>query len=323
MFDIIDLQHFHLLRPYWLLILIPLAVIVRAFSLQNDPLTLWKKLMSAEILQQLTIKGNIRDWISPTNLLAVLAIISCIILVGPTWQQQPSLFSEDKSALIIALDVSQSMDQNDIQPSRLLRAKQKILELLALRGDSNTALIAYAGSAHIVMPISKDREMIRHFIDSLDHHIIPKLGKLPQSVLPLTEQLLQTTQVSGSLVIVGDGATDETIASFSRYFNNKQHQLIVWAMGKPVQTLDSAKKSPEIIPMQLTKLAELAENSNGTLVVMSHDKKDVNRVNKLVTNNLILSDDNSQPWYDAGYPLVFLIAAVFLFWFRRGWTLQW
>ena len=54
------------------------------------------------------------------------------------------------------------------QPSRLLRAKQKILELMAIRGDVNTALIAYSGTAHTVMPITNDSEMIRHFLAALE-----------------------------------------------------------------------------------------------------------------------------------------------------------
>jgi Ca-activated chloride channel family protein len=78
-----------------------------------------------------------------------------------------------------------------------------------------------------------------------------------------------------------------------------------------------------IIPMQLGLLSQLAEESNGQLVVMSHDKQDIEQVNRYINNNLIIVDDESRPWHDAGYPLVFVIAALFLLWFRRGWTLQW
>ncbi|PKG81674.1 hypothetical protein CXF85_17015 [Colwellia sp. 75C3] len=319
-----SMQHFHFLRPYWLLAFIIIVYIIRAFSLRDDNLAQWRSLMSAEILSSLTVNGNNNNWLSPQKMSIILAIPLCIVLMGPTWQQQPSPFSENNAALIIALDVSQTMEQGDVQPSRLLRAKQKIIELLELRGDSKTALVAFAGSAHIVMPITNDREMIRHFLDALDEKVMPVSGKLPETILPLVDKLLATTSVPGTVLLVGDGATSNTVSAFQDFFDKKSAQLLIWGIGKSAQSAQEPDTiSTDIIPLQLEQLKALTNESNGRLILMSNDDSDVKRVNNYIKHNLVIVDDNSRPWHDSGYPMVFVVAGIFLFWFRKGWTLQW
>ncbi|PKI17555.1 VWA domain-containing protein [Colwellia sp. 12G3] len=317
-----SMQHFHFLRPYWLLAFIIIVYIIRSFSLRDDSLAQWRSLMSAQVLSHLTVSGNNNNWLSPKKMSIILSIPLCIVLMGPTWQQQASPFSENNAALIIALDVSQTMEQGDVQPSRLLRAKQKIIELLALRGDSKTALVAFAGSAHVVMPITNDREMIRHFLDALNEKIMPVSGKLPETILPLVDNFLATTTVPGTVLLVGDGATSNTISAFKDYFGKQSAQLLIWGIGKSLEE-ESEPLTTDIIPLQLEQLKSLSNESHGRLILMSNDNSDVERVNHYIKHNLVILDDNSTPWHDAGYPLLFVVAGIFLLWFRKGWTLQW
>jgi len=323
-FSFTNLQHFHFLRPWWLVSFVVLIFILRFFSQRDDTLSLWRKVMSAKMLNTLTVRGNTSHWLSPQKLSLIISLPLCLVLMGPTWQQQPSPFSENNAALVIALDVSQTMEQGDVQPSRLLRAKQKILQLLKLRGDTKTALVAFSGSAHVVMPITNDQQMIRHFLDSLSQKLMPVQGKLPQSVLPVTEQLLSSSSVPGTLLIIGDGASSETSEQFGKYFQANgalsRHQLIVWAIGQKANQLAA---DTNIIPMQYEQLNALANQSNGRLVTMTVDEQDISQVNRYIEHNLVIIDDESRPWLDSGYPLTFIIALLFLFWFRKGWTLQW
>ena len=98
-------------------------------------------------------------------------------MAGPSWERRSSPFTEDEAALVIALDVSGSMDQEDVQPSRLERAKQKIHDLLKSRGGARTGLIVFAGTAHTVIPLSNDPEIIRNFLDAIETAIMPRPGK--------------------------------------------------------------------------------------------------------------------------------------------------
>ncbi|MBQ4891615.1 hypothetical protein A9267_02935 [Shewanella sp. UCD-FRSSP16_17] len=318
---LIQLQHFHLLRPWWLLALLPLAYIVYRLKYRQDNLVNWHEHMSAKILQTLTVKGDNQRVISPLNLTIVLGIISVLVLVGPTWKQQPSPFTEDKSALIIALDLSETMEQTDVLPTRLTRAKQKVIELLAVRGDANTALIAYTGSAHTVMPITNDSKMIKQFLDSLSFKIMPNSGKQPQTVLPIANGLLEATQTPGTILFITDGTSDNAFSAFGTYFSKAQHQLVVWAIGR--DNASSLESGSTIIPMQQERLETLTDKAGGRIVILTDDKQDIEKVNGYINNNLVISEDESRPWLDAGYWLVYIIAAIYLLWFRRGWTLQW
>ena len=322
-----SMQHFHFLRPYWLLAFVIIYYIIRAFSLRDDSLAQWRSLMSKQVLTHLTVSGNNNHWLSPQKMSLILALPLCIVLMGPTWQQQPSPFSENNAPLVIALDVSKTMEQGDVQPSRLLRAKQKVIELLELRGDSKTALIAFSGSAHVVMPITNDREMIRHFLDALSEKIMPVSGKLPETILPLADNLLASSAVPGTVLLIGDGATNNTVTAFKEFFATQSAQLIVWGIGQSTTAEQSIIALDElvtdVIPMQLEQLKALSSESDGRLVLMSNDNSDVKRVNNYIKHNLVIVDDNSRPWHDSGYPLVFVVAFIFLFWFRKGWTLQW
>lgn len=318
----LDFQHFHFLRPGYILAFIMLVIILHFFSQREDSLAMWRKLMSKNILNSLTVKGSNYHRFSPQKLSFALAVVVTIILMGPTWKQQPSPFSQNNAALIIVLDVSTTMTQTDVQPSRLLRAKQKIIELLNLRGDTNTALIAFSGSAHTVMPITNDREMIRLFLDVLDPELMPIAGKLPQSSLPIIEQLLKPTKVPGTVLLLTDSANNQASQAFSDFFAKQPHQLIVWGFGKS-QTDQDFDNASNIIPTQLAQLQNLAKHSHGKLITMSVDKSDINDVNRYIEHNLVVVDDKSRPWLDAGYGFVFLASLIFLFWFRKGWTLQW
>lgn len=317
-------QHFHFLRPYWLVTFIIMFLILRYFGDRDDTLAMWRKVMSTKMLNTLTVKGNTSYWLSPQKLSLILSLPICIVLMGPTWQQQPSPFSENNAALVIALDVSTTMEQSDVQPSRLLRAKQKILQLLNMRGDTKTALIAYAGSAHVVMPITNDQKMIQHFLDTLSSKLMPVQGKRVETVLPLTKKLLSASTVPGTLLVIGDGASQQSSEQFSQYFSNngplQGNQMIMWTIGKSPSEIDS---DSNIIPMQQAQLNALASSSHGRLVNMTIDAQDVAEVNRFIEHNLVIVDDKSRPWLDSGYPLTFVVGFIFLFWFRRGWTLQW
>ena len=65
---------------------------------------------------------------------------------------------------MIVLALSTSMDQADVAPTRLERAKQKIRDLLGVRAGARSGLIAYAGTAHLVMPLTDDRSVIEPFL---------------------------------------------------------------------------------------------------------------------------------------------------------------
>ena len=99
-------------------------------------------------------------WLAPRHVLALTLALACIALAGPTWQRVRPPFVEDRAPLVIAVDLSPSMNAIDVAPTRLARAKQKVRDLLALRAGARTALVAYTGDAHVVLPFTDDPKML-------------------------------------------------------------------------------------------------------------------------------------------------------------------
>ncbi|WOH38634.1 VWA domain-containing protein [Thalassotalea fonticola] len=316
-----QLADFHFIRPWWLLAIIPLYLFMRFVVKSEDSLSQWQDHMSDTMIYHLAIKEQQKRRLTPKKLFMLFAVLITLVMAGPTWQQQPTPFFTDESVLIIGLDVSASMNSSDVQPSRLLRAKQKVNEVLQKRGDAKTALIAFAGSAHVAMPITQDKEMIRHFLDVLDSSIMPASGKVPQSVLPAAETLLAQVKAPSSILLLTDQTNQLAVNGFKNLLTGTPHQMVVWAIGEnPDSGLAS---STGLSASDLSLLEELANAGNGNMVPFTHNSDDVEMVLRSLNNTLQNVDDNSLPWFDAGYLLLFLLIPLQALWFRKGWTMQW
>lgn len=326
MFSWESLQYFHFLRPLWLLGGLPFVVLILLQLRRRDVFSQWRLVIADHLLPRMIVERDDNHWFGPIGATGLLTVLLFVALAGPSWEKRPSPFSEDNAALIIALDLSESMNQGDIQPSRLQRAKQKILDLLSMRGDAYTGLIAYASTAHTVIPLSNDRQIIGHFLDVMSSNMMPRPGKSPQAILPVVQKLLKEVTVPVTVLVVGDGATEQTIRAFEAFFESSPHQLLVWGVGMTQQELDDRVTegySASIIAVQDSMLKRLASLADGYYQPMTIDKSDVQRIYQRVDNYFLLAEDDSRPWVDAGYYLVFPIMAIFLLWFRKGWTLQW
>src|SRR5262249_4015088 len=139
---------FHLLRPWWLLALVPTALVLALILRRDRPEVQWGGVIAPHLLKHLIVTPQGRWRIRPVWLVGAALALPIVGLAGPTWRREPPPFVEDKAPLMIALDVSASMGQPDVPPTRLERAKQKVRDLLAARAGARTGLIAYAGTAH-------------------------------------------------------------------------------------------------------------------------------------------------------------------------------
>ena len=139
----------------------------------------------------------------------------CLACDGwPDLEARTSPFTEDQAPLVIALDVSSSMEMTDIQPSRLQRAQQKVRDLLAERSGARTALLAYAGSAHMVLPLTDDPNILEMYVEALSPAIMPEQGKDAAKALDLAQEMLAKEEVPGTILFLTDGISKESASGF-------------------------------------------------------------------------------------------------------------
>ena len=168
-------EAFHFLRPWWLLALLPAALFLWLILRREHGERRWEKTIAPHLLKHLLVGRDDRRAFRPAYLVTAVLALGIVGAAGPTWRREPPPFTQDQAPLVIALDVSQSMAGTDIKPSRLERAKQKIRDLLTARAGARTGLIAYAGTAHLVMPPTDDPAVIEPFLAALS--VEPDAGR--------------------------------------------------------------------------------------------------------------------------------------------------
>ncbi|MDZ4153438.1 MAG: hypothetical protein U1E01_20370, partial [Methylicorpusculum sp.] len=125
-----NLTDLHFIRPYWLLSLIPYLVILLALLKNKLQQGNWTQVCDAELLPYLLQQKVVKQSRLPLTAGAIAGLLSIFALAGPTWQRLPSPVFKNDSAVVIALDISRTMDAQDIKPSRLIRARYKIADIL-------------------------------------------------------------------------------------------------------------------------------------------------------------------------------------------------
>ncbi|MCW8332585.1 vWA domain-containing protein [Vibrio paucivorans] len=307
------ISQFHFIRPLWLITLIPLCIVfyLRLHEGNDNQLA---ELLPAHLKAALTVNGQGWKRQLPLKVLFVGLLFLVVVCAGPTWQRTASPFGEDKATLSIVLDVSESMKQQDVAPSRLERAKHKVHDLLETREGGRTGLIVYSGSAHTVMPPTQDKRVFAPFLAAIDSDVMPVGGKSAEKALPIIKD--QLVDLPGSTVLlISDGVTPSTIEHFKRYFSEHESQLLILAMGNP--TIDTQR------PLDMASLDKLADVTNGRLVEVTIDSTDIDALGRFVERHMQMNGDSAMPWEDMGYLLLFPAALLLMLWFRKGWLVQW
>ena len=146
------LSQFHFLRPEWLWLLLPLVLLLGVLWRRSRAGSGWSQVISADLLPHLMEQRLTRRQKLPLAALALGWLAATLALAGPSWEKLPQPVQKKQDALVILLDLSLSVLARDIQPSRLERSRLKLLDLLAQRSEGVTALVAWAGDAHVVSP---------------------------------------------------------------------------------------------------------------------------------------------------------------------------
>ncbi len=319
MIDLNQFTYFHFLRPWWLLVFIPLVLTLWYLRTVQSPVGKWRKAIAPHLLKVLLIRHGRANWFNPVNVSLLSIILGVLALAGPSWEQYPSPFSEDISPLVIVLDVSPSMQQQDIQPNRLERAKQKVQDLQELRAGGRVGLIVFSGSAHSVIPLTNDPDVVKNFLNAVVPEMMPRRGKFPEKALPIADRMLRDSPVPGTILLIGDGISTQTATAFKAYFSEQYHQLLVFGIGR--ESFEGRDES--FIPLERSSLEKLASESGGFYQSLTLDTTDVERIIRRVNNHLVIVDDSTHLWIDAGYYLLYPFALILLLWFRKGWTLHW
>lgn len=221
---------FHFLRPWWWYALLPAAILLALLWKRRLGRGAWREFCDAELLpfilqDQPTTGRNYR-----LPLAAAAVLLTVLALAGPTWQRLPGPAFRNESALVIALDLSRSMDATDIKPSRIAKARYKIADLLKQRKDGQTALLVYGGDAFTVTPLTNDVATIDSQLTALTTDIMPSPGtNAGIAIRKAVELLQQAGLVQGHILLVSDGVDSDSAALAEQWLG--RYRLSVLGIG--------------------------------------------------------------------------------------------
>jgi len=324
---------FHFLRPEWLWA-VPLVLACTVLLARRQlGAGSWQHVVQASLApyvlsRSATRRSDYRWW-----LLGLCGVIAVIALAGPAWQriEQP-VFRSDQ-ALVVALDLSRSMDAQDIAPSRLMRARLKILDMLERRRSGQTALVVYSANAFTVTPLTTDTDTIAALVNSLSTDIMPSRGSYPIAAISKGKQLLeQAGAVIGEVLLVTDGSSSPAAERIARDLKESGYTLSVLAVGTsegaPIPRLSGGFVTDQSGNIAVPKLEErslrgLAAAGGGRFSMLSTDDRDLDYLLSGEAGRQQASDDSlsTDHWREEGPWLVLLLLPLAAMAFRRGWVI--
>ena len=324
----------HFLRPEWLWA-IP-AVIVGAILLARRQLGpgSWQKVVDPALAPHVLSgssnrKSDLRWW-----LLGIGGVVAALSLAGPAWEriEQP-VFRSDQ-ALVVALDLSRSMDAQDVSPSRMLRARLKILDILERRASGQTALIVYSSNAFTVAPLTTDTDTIAALVNSLSTDIMPSRGSYPTAAIYKGQQLLEQAGAAvGEVLLITDGGSSPAAERAARDLLDAGYTLSVLGVGTgegaPIPKLSGGFVTDQagriaVARLEERGLRELSMSGGGRYATWSSDGRDLDYLMAGEVGTRKASDDAlaTDQWREEGPWLALLLLPLGALAFRRGWVVM-
>lgn len=320
----------HFIRPelLWLLpVVLPLILLAwRKQSSGGD----WAKAIDSELLPHLVASEG-----SSGSRLRQLWWLALPLLVfgasGPSLERTELPVFEKSDALVIVLDLSRSMWATDTQPSRIRRARQKVMDVLDLRSEGVTGMVVFAGDAHVVTPLTDDTRTIENLLSALAPDIMPLPGSNATEALGLAASLLETSGLTnGSVLLITDGLPKLSTSQVSDLLKPVGAALSILIVGTetgaPIPLPDGGflrDNSDQIVIPAVDKrmIQQIASNLDARSASVSVDSSDLTYLLS-GTESSMTSDDSlerkTDTWVDLGYWLAIAAALLLLPLFRRG-----
>jgi len=192
-----------------LLAIVPLMLllfVLASYLRQRD----WKAFGDISLLRQLApefSKGRL--WLK--MILAMLAFTFLILaLANPLIGKEKTKAKKRGIDVMVAIDVSKSMMAEDVAPSRLLRARQFVSNMLDKMKGNRVGLIVFAGNAYLQMPLTADHSAAKLFLRSISPEIVPTQGTAIADAIRIAREAFEKKEKRyKALIIITDGEDHE------------------------------------------------------------------------------------------------------------------
>lgn len=333
---------FHFAEPQWLpaLLLIPLVWgmyrLFRANTRQGQRL---RDFADAHLLPHLledhrAATGGLSALRSLT-LWSVIWACAVLAMAGPRWDYTDTKVYRPASELIILLDLSRSMDVADVKPSRLVRARQEIGDVLHYSEGVNIGLVAFAKIPHMIAPLTDDRQTLMRLLPSINTELVHTQGSRLVQALDMAGRMLSLDQakIERHILILSDGGYEDPEAQIYRALRAltdrgvRVHVMGVGTpQGGPVPNGQGGfyrgrTGSPIMAPADFARLRSIARDGQGLYLDATYQQDDTRGFLAEIGVGQVDEQNGERvirQWEERFY--IFLLPGLLLIltWFRRG-----
>jgi Ca-activated chloride channel family protein len=320
---------FHFIRPLWLIALLPAAVVFVLFLKHRFNRGNWATVCDEALMPYILEEGETTKSYGMLAVLMSAAILGIVAMAGPTWERLETPTFTSDAALVIALDLSPTMNATDIKPSRLARAKFKIADILRQRKDGLTALVVYSADAFTVTPLTNDIATIENQLSALESSIMPAAGKNTVAALQQSVNLLaQAGQQEGDVLLITDAIENDDVLDKDTMASYRLSVLGVGtADGGPVKMerggfLKDNQGNIVLARLKAAQLSAIAQQRKGRYHTMTADDRDIksfiNFFDRTTNANIEQESGVIEQWNDLGAWLLLLALPLAALSFRKG-----
>ncbi|RDI56882.1 VWA domain-containing protein [Flavobacterium glaciei] len=324
----------------YLLFILPLVVLVFLFNLY------WKRKKQREfgdleMVKKLSPESSV---FKPVLKLVVmlLALTGLIFgLVNPKIGTKMETVKREGIDIVFAVDVSKSMLAEDVAPNRLDKSKQIVSQIINQLGSDRIGIVAYAGSAFPVLPITTDYSVAKMFLQSMNTDMVSSVGTSFNEAIKLSSTYFDDKKTSKLLIMISDGEDHNEGADEAAEEASKLGiKIITIGVGtekggtiplKRNGIIEGFKKDnnnevviTKLVPESLTAIAKATKggyvNGNNTKEVLEYVKNALNNIQKTEFEATEMADFQSQFQWFLGFAFVFLFLDVFLLERKTSWV---
>ena len=324
----------HFIRPEWLLALLPLGIILWTLWRQHATNSAWNRYIAPHLAKILVTEGSQKSR-RPLYILAFSWFIAVLALAGPALNKQSLPVFAAEQGRVLVMDMSVSMFATDLAPNRLTQAKFRATDLLRGLKEGETGLIAFAGDAFTISPLTRDTGTLLNLLPTLSPEIMPVLGSNLAAALTQAKNLLaQGGHLRGDIIVMTDGITPKQFDEANSALSGSQYRLAIMGFGSPQgapirlpdgQLQRDSSNEVVVAKTDFGLLQKLADNHSGTMIPNRADGEDLVQLQHWLSDSgdAKATDLDGETWQDLGPYLALFLLIPALLSFKQGMLANW
>lgn len=308
--------HFQHIEYLWALTAIPLMVGMYFFVTNSKKNTI-KKIGDPALVNQLIKDYSPKKFFIKFMLILIAFAVGVIALANPRKPQGTTMVNRSGIDVMIALDVSKSMLANDIQPSRLERAKQLISKLIDKLPNDRIGIVVFAGRAYLQMPLTTDHSAAKMYLSSATTDVVPTQGTVIGDALKMCFAAFNAQEKKyKAVVLLSDGEDhDEAALKVAKELTDEGVMINTIGIGSPQgstiidpatnETKKDAAGNAVITKLNEEELKSIAAKGNGLYQLFSNTDEVVDNMKtqlqsigqRSISENSLINYKNYFPWF--------------------------